>query len=611
MSHSPFWLLLLALLTLARLANAQPTLVVERPQPYRYISQSISLRAEVFSFALPGRRYLHCGTADAPASPRGHTEVMLSLTKANGDTVRYVRLNRTPLGGAFDYVMGAVLNPDYTLTVWVEHLVSTATPTSRDSLSLFTLDTLGRLRSQRSLPFVGIDYPYHLVRTGNGYLAAANPLAFPGTSDLSPKPGLWKMDRQGNVVWRRDWRSRGYGGVGAIEDVIPHPDGSYLALGTCDNGAPYTPGQSTRGRMDYYLVKFRHNGDTLWTRRFGVSGDSEYGTRLRLCPDGGYAILGSRYAGTGPSPKENGQVLKVDSLGRIQWTSTISNANFDWPYYLLQPLANGDIVFGGRQLQVPTTPAYPQGWLRCFTPTGTPRWEYQRAIPNYAVQFYTMVNHADGSAYLAGSTGTGTTSQTLRVYAYFATFAGVGVPYAPDLCATPPTAAFAPAFAPRGDSLLLLDLSRPGPRYAELVSWHWDFGDGTSFDGPTPPWHRYATPPGPGLQVRLTVTNNLGCQHSYALRPLASRAQLLQAGFSLYPNPATATVTVELDGLRPQSDVPVEVRNTLGQVVLRTTAPLRQGKSIRSLDINLLSPGVYIVQLCPAEGTVVKRFIKQ
>ncbi|MDO7877297.1 T9SS type A sorting domain-containing protein [Hymenobacter sp. ASUV-10] len=603
-------------LLLAAGAHAQPTLLVERAQPYYYRAEPNSISwGELFSFPLPGRRYAHCGTANNinPARPAlAPSEFMFSVTTAQGDTVRYRQLGRNTGTRGQDFAKGVVAEPDYSLTYF--GLSYTARAGIADSLVLVNVDTLGRARQQHAYPWANVSDVGHLLRTADGYLALVNSLAFPGTSSF-PKPGLWKLDRQGQLLRQHSWASRGYGGVGNIMDVIAHPDGSLLALGYCDDGTPYTPGQSTRGRMDYYLVKLRPSGDTLWTRRFGQPGDDEYGRRLRLCPDGTLAILGERYLGTGTSPKAQGQALLVDTLGRVKWTSTSSNPRFNLPYYLLQPLANGNVVFGGYDMvPIPNSTYYTMpGLLECRTPTGTAAWRYTHFYPNaISSQWYSMVSHPDGSAYLAGSVYGPAGTVPPNFNAYFATFGGVGVPYVPDLCRTPPTAAFAPALSVRGDSVLVLDQSMPGPRYAELVAWHWDFGDGTTYDGPTPPWHRYATAPGPGLQVRLTVTNNLGCQHTLSLLPLASRPRQLQAGLSLYPNPtATGRATVELSGLRAQGPVQIDVVNTLGQVLLQRSAQPRQGLIAQALDLRELPAGVYSVRLHAQEGTVVKRLVKE
>jgi PKD repeat protein len=74
----------------------------------------------------------------------------------------------------------------------------------------------------------------------------------------------------------------------------------------------------------------------------------------------------------------------------------------------------------------------------------------------------------------------------------------------------------APAFRPSADfdwqpdpndetTIAFTDYSEANE--GEIVAWHWDFADGTTFDGRTPPPHRFA----PGeYTVALTVTDDQG-----------------------------------------------------------------------------------------------------
>nr|WP_233169130.1 PKD domain-containing protein [Hymenobacter sp. BT523] len=188
-------------------------------------------------------------------------------------------------------------------------------------------------------------------------------------------------------------------------------------------------------------------------------------------------------------------------------------------------------------------------------------------------------------------------------------------PYVPNLCQTPPQATLGFAPTAGGDSLRFFALTGAGPRHAQLLRWRWDFGDGTAFDGPAPPPHRYAPGAGAATAVRLTVTNNLGCAATavafpFALATAAQRA--LQAGFSVFPNPAGAAgATVQVPGLRPQGPVGGELRNALGQVVRREQwAPAALARGV-SLGLSGLAPGVYSLRLLAREGTLVKRLLVQ
>ena len=94
-------------------------------------------------------------------------------------------------------------------------------------------------------------------------------------------------------------------------------------------------------------------------------------------------------------------------------------------------------------------------------------------------------------------------------------------------------------------------------------------------------------------------------------RALATAAGQLAASASLYPNPATGTTTLELSGLQQQTPVTIEVLNALGQRVTTQTTRPRQGTISQVLDVSHLPTGVYSVQVRTAEGTVVRRLLKE
>ncbi|GAA4004303.1 hypothetical protein GCM10022408_15050 [Hymenobacter fastidiosus] len=97
----------------------------------------------------------------------------------------------------------------------------------------------------------------------------------------------------------------------------------------------------------------------------------------------------------------------------------------------------------------------------------------------------------------------------------------------------------------------------------------------------------------------------------FVSRPTAATAGALNAAASLYPNPTTRTATLELTGLREQGAVQVTVHNTLGQAVQELSVRPRRGVISQLLDLSELPVGVYSVRVRAAEGTVVKRLVRE
>ncbi|UOQ97734.1 T9SS type A sorting domain-containing protein [Hymenobacter sp. 5317J-9] len=600
---------------LAYAALAQPALVSERKNRPRF--QQLE---GIKSFELPGHRFLHCSNTwvNGLVNGQGRSKIELTLTvsKANGDTVRYQRLNRNQLNGG-DYMTDAVLGPDQNLTVLCNHLTPNANPTLPGSwtYSLIQLDTLGQVRWQQFYPVTPVSTvaaASALLQVPDGFLVLVSPVSPASTSTATyTQGGVAKFDRQGTPLWQRTWPSRGYGGVGSLGGLVARPDGSYLATGFADNGTIYNGG-ATSPRLDYWLVQFSPQGDTIRTARFGVSPQFETGYAVFNTANGGAVVSGVRRLPT--SANNDAVLLQVDSLLRPQWSYIQPNPSGYSEYFnIVQPMRSGNIVVGGGRYVYLTGENY--GYLAAFSAGGVPRWSWQHHYannPQNLTGYSTMISRPDSSAYLAGgflANSSATTGEDL-----FTHVANVGAPYVADLCRVRPQALVGYAFTAGGDSLRLVSLSTAGPRYAALALWRWDFGDGTFFDGPAPPPHRYAPGTGAGTAVRLTVTNNLGCTSTQAVFPFAlaaAGARALVAGARLWPNPTAGAATLEVPGLRAQPPVPVEVLNALGQVVRARVVPVRGGVARAELNLTGLPPGVYAVRLRAAEGAVVKRFVRE
>ncbi|HVY75626.1 MAG TPA: PKD domain-containing protein, partial [Puia sp.] len=68
--------------------------------------------------------------------------------------------------------------------------------------------------------------------------------------------------------------------------------------------------------------------------------------------------------------------------------------------------------------------------------------------------------------------------------------------------------------------------------FGSILKWSWDFGDGSTFDGQTPPPHYYPTPG--NYQVRLTILGNDGCQSDTMDRTVTIGSKPV-AGFTISP----------------------------------------------------------------------------
>jgi hypothetical protein len=133
----------------------------------------------------------------------------------------------------------------------------------------------------------------------------------------------------------------------------------------------------------------------------------------------------------------------------------------------------------------------------------------------------------------------------------------------------------------------------------------WDFGDSSAPANQANPAHTYSA--AGSYTVCVTVTNACGSNTNCNTIQAGSSGIGNIPGFahiSLYPNPATQTITVE----KAQAGTIMELYNNLGQRMLHTI--LMQDKEI--VDVSALSAGMYLVRFTDKAGMQgTARFVKQ
>lgn len=146
---------------------------------------------------------------------------------------------------------------------------------------------------------------------------------------------LIKTDAQGDALWTKT-----YGGDSQQQNeghsVQQTLDGGYIIAGlTKSYGA---------GDDDMYLVKTDSNGALLWEKTFG--GDREdVGYSVQQTSDGGYIVAG--YTGSFGKGLYSVYVVKTDLEGDTVWTKTYGGTGQDYGYSI-QETSDGDYVVVGR-----------------------------------------------------------------------------------------------------------------------------------------------------------------------------------------------------------------------------------------------------------------------
>lgn len=103
-----------------------------------------------------------------------------------------------------------------------------------------------------------------------------------------------------------------------------------------------------------------------------------------------------------------------------------------------------------------------------------------------------------------------------------------------------------------------------------------------------------------------TANNTARFELVVSPQPLAAAPAALAKQVALYPNPAKASVSLELPASLGAEAIRASFIDALGRTVRTVTLPA-QGSTAHQLDLHGLAPGVYALRLSTSAGTIVNR----
>lgn len=238
---------------------------------------------------------------------------------------------------------------------------------------------------QRTYGGAGPDYGFSVRRTDDGgYILTGHTSSFgAGGYDVY----LVKTNADGDSVW-----TRAFGG--------PRDEGSHCVRQTEDGGyivAGYTESFGL-GEIDVYLVKTDPDGDTLWTRTHGGTGN-EYCYGVDLKDDGGCILVGSSPSLT--PPDSDILVIKTTAAGDSTWMGLYGGTGNDYGYCVEQTADGGYIVSGA--IYITGTAEYQLYIIKLF-PDGMIEWRKLYGGSNDEVGYYVEQIAADQGYIVAGYT---------------------------------------------------------------------------------------------------------------------------------------------------------------------------------------------------------------
>ena len=131
-------------------------------------------------------------------------------------------------------------------------------------------------------------------------------------------------------IWQKTYGGRGWDVANSIQQTS---DGGYIVAGsTTSFGA---------GRRDVYVIKLDENGNKIWEKTFGGSGD-DWANSIQQTSDGGYIVAGGTTSfGAG---EKNVYIIKLDAYGNKIWEKTFGGSG---EAYSIQQTKDGGYIVAG------------------------------------------------------------------------------------------------------------------------------------------------------------------------------------------------------------------------------------------------------------------------
>jgi hypothetical protein len=267
----------------------------------------------------------------------GSYDVYLVKTDANGD----VEWTKTYGGPGWDegWSIEPTADSGYIIVGWTESYGS-----GQDDVYLLKTDADGDTLWTQTYGGAFDDIGRSVKQTNDGYIIAGCIDPY-GAYDLDLY--LVKTDTDGDLLW-----TKMYGGPSAMDGaraVQVAPDSCYVIAG-------WTATLGTAGSEDVWLLKTDTEGDTIWTKTYGGP-DWDEARSMQKTTDGGYIITGVTSSfGAGGSDI---YLIKTDADGDTLWTRTYGGTGDDYGNYVQQTTDDGYIITGYTQ-------SYGPGWFNLY-----------------------------------------------------------------------------------------------------------------------------------------------------------------------------------------------------------------------------------------------------
>jgi hypothetical protein len=230
-------------------------------------------------------------------------------------------------------VVGLAFSHDGDISLHISDTVTTS------DYWVLKLDKSGNLLWEKSFGDYGYQHAFSVRQTTDrGFIIA-------GHSEWD----YWviKISNLGDLRWNKL-----YGGQGAdvAFDLDLTSDGGYIVAGYAySKDGDVINSHGGDGKSDSWVIKIDSVGKLLWQKSLGGS-DNDAGYSVKQTFDHGFIIAGNTASNDGDVTGNHGGndywVVKLDSLGNLQWQKTLGGSGEDFALTVIQTSDSGYVIAG-------------------------------------------------------------------------------------------------------------------------------------------------------------------------------------------------------------------------------------------------------------------------
>ncbi len=276
------------------------------------------------------------------------------------------------------------------------------------------LNSSGDIEWQKCLGGTDHDFAYSIQQTSDGGFIVAG-LTGSNDGDVSGNHGgrdAWvvKLNSSGEIEWQKCLGGTNYDFAYSIQQTS---DGGFIVASITGSNDGDVSGN--HGGSDYWVVKLNSSGGIEWQKCLGGTNSdggifNDYIYSIQQTSDGGFIMACETMSNDGDVSGNHGSydawVVKLNSLGDIEWQKCLGGTNRDIANSIQQTSDGGFIVAGSTSSNdgdVSGNHGYGDAWVVKLNSSGDIEW--QKCIGGTNYEFANSIQQtSDGGFIVAGET---------------------------------------------------------------------------------------------------------------------------------------------------------------------------------------------------------------